>query len=97
MTGGWRGYEVTVPGNGARQHARHHEHTVRDDGRAETRGAVDMNLGAAGMAVFLVLLALVLIGAFAAVWHHDRRRSHVLGDDESRQDTETASRIEPPH
>jgi hypothetical protein len=56
-----------------------------------------MNLGAAGMAVFLVLLALLLIGAFAAVWRHDRRRSHILGDDESRQGTETASRLEPPH
>jgi hypothetical protein len=55
-----------------------------------------MGLGAAGMAVFMVLLALILIGAFAGVWYHDRRRSHVLGDDGSRQDTENASRLEPP-
>jgi hypothetical protein len=51
-----------------------------------------MNLGAAGMAVFVVVLAIVLIGAFAGVWLHDRRRSHILGDDESRQGTDSTQR-----
>ncbi len=46
-----------------------------------------MNLGASGMAVFLVLLALILIGAFAGVWLRDRNRSHDVSQDSARQRT----------
>jgi hypothetical protein len=53
-----------------------------------------MNLGASGMAVFLVLLAVLLIGGFAGMWYHDRRRSHILGDDESRQQTDRPQRTD---
>ena len=44
-------------------------------------------LGAVAMGVFLVLLAVILIGVFAGVWLRDRNRSHEVGDDTGRQDT----------
>jgi len=46
-----------------------------------------MGLGPWAMGVFLVLLAVILIGVFAGMWVRDRRRSHQQGDDESRQGT----------
>ena len=43
-----------------------------------------MGLGPWAMAVFLVVLAVILIGVFAGVWLRDRNRSHEVGDDSSR-------------
>jgi ABC-type phosphate transport system permease subunit len=43
-----------------------------------------MGLGPWAMAVFLVLLAVILIGVFAGVWLRDRNRSHDVADDSSR-------------
>jgi ABC-type phosphate transport system permease subunit len=43
-----------------------------------------MGLGPWAMAVFLVLLAVILIGVFAGVWLRDRNRSHDVSDDSSR-------------
>ncbi len=41
-------------------------------------------LGAAAMGVFLVLLAIILIGVFAGVWFRDRGRSKGVSSDTSR-------------
>ena len=46
-----------------------------------------MDLGPWAMGVFLVLLAVILIGAFAGVWLRDRHRSNDVSDDPSRQRT----------
>jgi hypothetical protein len=81
MTGGCKGYVHLT-----RSRARHEYETTYD-----TRSC-EMNLGASGMAVFVVVLAVILVGAFAGVWLHDRRRSHILGDDESRQGTDRPQR-----
>jgi hypothetical protein len=47
-----------------------------------------MGLGPWAMGVFVVLLALILIGVFAGVWLHDRRRSDGVSDDRSRHHTD---------
>ena len=44
-------------------------------------------LGPVAMGVFLVLLAVILIGVFAGVWFRDRNRSDDVSDDSSRQRT----------
>ena len=46
-----------------------------------------MGLGPWAMGVFLVLLAVILIGVFAGVWLRDRSRSNGVSDDSSRQRT----------
>jgi hypothetical protein len=46
-----------------------------------------MGLGPWAMGVFLVLLAVILVGAFAAVWLRDRNRSNDVSQDSSRQRT----------
>ena len=46
-----------------------------------------MGLGAWAMGVFMVLLAVILVGAFAGVWLRDRNRSKAVSDDPSRQRT----------
>ena len=46
-----------------------------------------MGLGPWAMGIFLVLLAVILIGVFAGVWLRDRSRSHDVSDDSSRHDT----------
>jgi ABC-type phosphate transport system permease subunit len=46
-----------------------------------------MGLGPWAMGVFLVLLAVILIGVFAGVWLRDRHRSNDVSDDASRQRT----------
>ena len=46
-----------------------------------------MGLGPGAMAIFLVLLAVILVGVFAAVWLRDRNRSDEVSDDPSRQRT----------
>ena len=51
-----------------------------------------MGLGPWAMAVFLVLLAVILIGAFVGVWLRDRGRSDGVSDDSSRQDTSSRRR-----
>jgi hypothetical protein len=46
-----------------------------------------MNLGPWAMGVFMVLLALVIVGVFAGLWLRDRSRSHDVSEDSSRQRT----------
>ena len=46
-----------------------------------------MDLGPWAMGVFVVLLALIIVGVFAGVWLHDRSRSHEVSDDSDRQRT----------
>ena len=46
-----------------------------------------MDLGPWAMGVFLVLLAVIMIGVFAGVWLRDRNRSHDVSKDSSRQRT----------
>jgi hypothetical protein len=46
-----------------------------------------MDLGPWAMGVFLVLLALIIVGVFAGVWLRDRSRSHEVSRDSSRQRT----------
>ena len=46
-----------------------------------------MGLGPWGMGVFMVLLAVILIGVFAGAWLRDRHRSDGVSDDRSRQHT----------
>ncbi len=46
-----------------------------------------MGLGPWAMGIFLVLLAVILIGVFAGVWLRDRNRSRNVSDDPSRQRT----------
>ena len=46
-----------------------------------------MDLGPWAMGVFVVLLALVIIGVFAGLWVRDRGRSHEVSKDSSRQRT----------
>ena len=41
-------------------------------------------LGPWAMGVFLVLLAVILIGVFAGVWFRDRSRSNDVSEDSSR-------------
>ena len=45
-------------------------------------------LGPLAMGIFLVLLAVILIGVFAGVWLRDRSRSNSVSDDSSRQRTD---------
>jgi hypothetical protein len=45
---------------------------------------IPMDLGPWAMGIFLVVLAVILIGVFAGVWLRDRNRSHEVGDDSSR-------------
>ena len=45
-------------------------------------------LGPMAMGVFLVLLAVILIGVFAGVWLRDRHRSNGVSDDSSRHHTD---------
>lgn len=44
-------------------------------------------MGSWAMGVFLVLLAVILIGVFAVVWLRDRGRSDEVSEDRSRQRT----------
>ncbi len=44
-------------------------------------------LGPMAMGVFLVLLAVILVGVFAGVWLRDRRRSDDVSDDSSNPGT----------
>jgi ABC-type phosphate transport system permease subunit len=46
-----------------------------------------MDLGPWAMGVFVVLLAVIMIGVFAGVWLRDRNRSHDVSQDASRQRT----------
>ncbi len=46
-----------------------------------------MGLGSWAMGIFLVLLAVILVGVFAGVWLRDRNRSNDVSDDTSRQRT----------
>ena len=46
-----------------------------------------MDLGPWAMGVFLVLLAVILVGAFAGVWLRDRSRSQDVSQDSSRHRT----------
>ena len=46
-----------------------------------------MDLGPWAMGVFVVLLAVIMIGVFAGVWLRDRNRSHDVSQDSSRQRT----------
>ena len=46
-----------------------------------------MDLGPWAMGVFVVLLAVIMIGVFAGVWLRDRNRSHDVSNDSSRQRT----------
>ena len=45
-------------------------------------------LGPWAMGVFMVLLAVILIGVFAGAWFRDRNRSDDVSDDPSRQRTD---------
>ncbi len=45
-------------------------------------------LGPWAMGIFLVLLAVILIGVFAGAWLRDRSRSNDVKDDSSRQGTD---------
>jgi hypothetical protein len=46
-----------------------------------------MGAGPWAMGIFIVLLAVILIGVFAGVWFRDRNRSNDVSDDTSRQRT----------
>jgi ABC-type phosphate transport system permease subunit len=46
-----------------------------------------MDLGPWAMGIFLVLLAVILVGVFAGVWLRDRSRSHDVSSDSSRHRT----------
>lgn len=43
-----------------------------------------MGLGPVAMGVFMGVLALLLIGVFAAAWLRDKRRSNAVSDDNER-------------
>ena len=47
-----------------------------------------MGLGAWAIGIFLVLLALILVGVFAGVWLRDRNRSNDVSQGSSRQRTD---------
>jgi hypothetical protein len=47
---------------------------------------------ATSMAILIGVLALILVGAFLAVWTRDRNRSHEQSGDPARTDTDPASR-----
>ena len=51
-----------------------------------------MGLGPWAMGILMVVLAVVIIGAFALVWHHDRNRSDGVSEDPSRQRTDRRTR-----
>ena len=46
-----------------------------------------MNLGPWAMGVFIVLLAVIIVGVFAGVWLRDRSRSNDVSEDSSRHRT----------
>ncbi len=46
-----------------------------------------MGLGPWAMGIFLVLLAVILVGVFAGLWLRDRNRSQDVSEDPSRQRT----------
>jgi hypothetical protein len=46
-----------------------------------------MDLGPWAMGIFLILLAVILVGVFAGVWLRDRSRSHEVSNDSSRHRT----------
>ncbi|CAA9319076.1 MAG: hypothetical protein AVDCRST_MAG36-293 [uncultured Nocardioidaceae bacterium] len=47
-----------------------------------------MGPGPWAMGIFLVLLAVILVGVFAGVWLRDRHRSNGVSEDSSRQRTD---------
>lgn len=47
---------------------------------------------ATSMAILIGVLALILVGAFLAVWTRDRNRSHEQAGDPGRTDTDSVSR-----
>ena len=46
-----------------------------------------MDLGPWAMGVFVVLLAVIIVGVFVGFWLRDRSRSHDVSQDGSRQRT----------
>jgi hypothetical protein len=57
---------------------------IAESNEDDNEELIDMDLGPWAMGIFLVLLAVILIGVFAGVWLRDRNRSHEVGDDPSR-------------
>lgn len=51
---------------------------------------------AAWMAVLIGVLAVILVGAFLAVWMRDRNRSHEVADDQGRFEADPSRRNQSP-
>jgi hypothetical protein len=45
--------------------------------------------GATGMAILIGILAVILVGAFLAVWMRDKGRSNEVADDSGRLDSDS--------